>query len=122
MDVVFISLGEVDLPGEVGGTGDSEDGPDDVGGGTGSDERRRVVGRFVLGDLRCTEARVVLALITFASRSAKSMTGSSVVPLTTSSGTISDQFTDAASNGAWLSPSLLPLMTGGVVLGLSKVA
>jgi hypothetical protein len=41
--------------------------------------------------------------------------------VTTSSGTISDQSTGAASNGARSSPSLIPLMAGGVVPGLSKV-
>ncbi len=80
--------------------GGSDDGSDSVGGGTGSEERRRGVGRFDLGALRCTGAQGVLAWIIFSSRSAKSMTGSSVVPLATSSATISDQSTGAASNGA----------------------
>lgn len=85
--------------GAVEGIGGSGDGPDDVGAATGSDERRCGTGRFDLGALRGTGARGGFGM-TLASRSAKSTTGSSVVPLATSSATISDQFTEAARSGA----------------------
>ena len=76
------------------------EGCSDVAGGTaGADERRLAAGRLDLGALRNTGARGVVAWITSEPRSAKSMTGRSAA-LAASSVTISDQFMEAASNGA----------------------